>query len=47
MNLYETYRRVSGKRLAKLILKDKTMIILYVLVGIIVVGTIVTHYLGI
>lgn len=46
-NRYETYRRVSGKQLTKLILKDKTMIILYVLVGIIVVGAIVTRYLGI
>jgi len=46
-NRYEAYRRVSGKQLTKLILKDKTMIVLYVLVGIIMVGAIVTHCLGI
>lgn len=45
-NRYEAYRRVSGKQLAKLILKDKTMIVLYVLVGIVIVGAIVTHCLG-
>ena len=46
-NRYEAYRRVSGKQLTKLILKDKTMIVLYVLVGIIIVGAIVTHNLGV
>lgn len=46
-NQYEVYRRVSGKQLTKLILKDKTKIVLYVLVGIIIVGAIVTQYLGI
>lgn len=46
-NRYEVYRRASGKQLTKLILKDKTMIVLYVLVGIIIVGAIVTHYLGV
>lgn len=46
-NRYEAYRRVSGKQLAKLILKDKTMIALYILVGIIIVGVIATHYIGI
>ena len=46
-NRYETYRRVSGKQLTKLILKDKTMIVLYALAGIIIVGTIVTHRLGV
>lgn len=46
-NRYEEYQRVSGKQLIKLILKDKTMIVLYVLVAIIIVGAIVTHHLGI
>lgn len=46
-NQYETYRKVSGKQLTKLILRDKTMIVLYVLVGIIIVCTIVTHCIGI
>lgn len=47
VNQYETYRKVSGKQLTKLVLKDKTMIVLYVLVGIIIVCTIVTHCIGI
>ena len=47
VNQYETYRKVSGKQLIKLILKDKTMIVLYVLVGIIIVCTIVAHCIGI
>ena len=47
INRYETYRRVSGKQLTKLILKDKTMIVLYALVGIIIVGTIITYCLGV
>lgn len=46
-NRYESYRRVSGKQLIKLVLKDKTMIVLYVLVGFIIAGAIVTHCLGI
>ena len=46
-NRYEEYQRVSGKQLIKLIFKDKTMIVLYVLVAIIIVGAIVTHHLGI
>ena len=47
LNQYQTYRKVSGKQLTKLILKDKTMIVLYVLVGIIMVCTIVVHCIGI
>lgn len=47
VNQYETYRKVSGKQLTKLILKDRTMIVLYVLVGIIIVCTIVTRCVGI
>lgn len=47
VNQYETYRKVSGKQLTKLILKDKTMIVLYVLLGIIIVCTIVTYCIGI
>ncbi len=47
VNQYETYRKVSGKQLTKLILKDKTMIVLYLLVGIIIVCTIVAHCIGI
>lgn len=47
INQYETYRKVSGKQLTKLILKDKTIIVLYVLLGIIIVCTIVTHCIGI
>lgn len=47
INQYETYRKVSGKQLTKLILKDRTMIVLYVLVGIIIVSTIVTRCVGI
>ena len=47
VNQYKTYRKVSGKQLTKLILKDKTMIVLYVLVVIIIVCTIVTHCMGI
>ena len=46
-NRYEAYRRVSGKQLTKLILKDKTMIVLYALVGIIIVGAIVAHCKGV
>ena len=46
-NRYEAYRRVSGKQLTKLILKDKTMIVLYALVGIIIVGAIVAHCMGV
>lgn len=47
VNQYETYRKVSGKQLTKLILKDRTMIVLYVLVGIIIVCTIVMRCVGI
>ena len=46
VNRYEVYRQISGKQLIKLILKDKTMLVLYVLVGIIIVGVIVTHQLS-
>lgn len=46
-NRYEACCRLSGNQLTKLILKDKTMIILYVLVGIIMVGAIATYCLGV
>lgn len=36
---FENCKRVSGKQLIKLVLKDKLMIVLYVLVGLLIVST--------
>jgi hypothetical protein len=36
---FEDCKRVSGKQLMKLVLKDKLMIVLYVLVGLLIAAT--------
>lgn len=46
LNEFESCKQFSGKQLFRLILKDKVMIILYILVGIIVVLTGLSFMLG-
>lgn len=47
LDKFNSCKQISGKRLAKLILKDKIMIILYVLVGLLIASTVLAFFLGI
>lgn len=44
---YDSYIQMSGKKLVGLVFKDKTMIALFVLIGILIAGTIITYNFGI
>lgn len=46
LNKFDDCKRVSGKQLTKLVLKDKVMIALYILVGLIIVSTCLTFAFG-
>lgn len=43
---FENCKRVSGKQLIRLVLKDKLMIVLYILVGLLVASTVVAFMFG-
>lgn len=43
---FETCKRISGKQLAKLVLKDRIMIALYILIGVLVMCTCIAFVLG-
>ncbi len=44
---YDKCKRISGKQLMKLVLKDKVMIVLYILLFLIIVATVISFVLGI
>lgn len=44
---YESCRNMSGKKLRRLVFKDKTMIILFIVVLILIVGTVAAYLVGI
>lgn len=44
---YDAYKRISTKHLVKVILKDKAMIVLYVILVIIIIGAVTAYLLGI
>ena len=44
---YDAYIRLSGKKLVGLVVKDKIMVILFVIVGILVFGTVFAFSLGV
>lgn len=46
INLFDDYKRISGKRFVKLVLEDKIMISLYILLGIIIISTCLTYFFG-
>lgn len=46
LDKYDNCKRVSGKQLAKLVLKDKVMIILYILVALLIASTVLAFVLG-
>lgn len=43
---FETCKRISGKQLVKLVLKDRIMIALYILIGVLVMCTCIAFVLG-
>lgn len=47
MNRYDDYVHVFGRTLLKSVLKDKTMVVLYIIVALLIIGTIVSGVLGI
>lgn len=47
LNSFDNCKRISGKQLMKLVLKDKVMVVLYVLVGVLVVSTCLAFAFGI
>lgn len=44
---YENYKQLSTKQLLVLALKDNLMIVLYILLGLLIAGTIAAHILGV
>ena len=47
LNHFENYRRMTTKQLIKLVLKDRLMIVLFVLVGLLIAGTIIAYFIGV
>lgn len=47
LQTYNNCKHMTGKQLLKLILKDKVMMVLYIMLLAIIVGTIVTYLLGV
>lgn len=43
---FENCKRVSGKQLISLVLKDKLMVVLYVIVGVLVISTCLAFTFG-
>ena len=46
LNKFDNCKRISGKQLIKLVLKDKLMVVLYILVGLLVVSTCLAFTFG-
>jgi len=46
-NTYESYKQLSAKQLFALALKDRLMIALYILLGLLISGAIIAHILGV
>lgn len=47
MDRYDKYRKMSGNGLFKLIIKDKFMIIMFLVLAALIAGTVITNLLGI
>ena len=47
LNSFDNCKHISGKQLMKLVLKDKVMVVLYILVGVLVVSTCLAFAFGI
>ena len=46
LDKFENCKRVSGKQLISLVLKDKLMVVLYVIVGVLVISTCLAFAFG-
>lgn len=47
LNRFDNYRHMTSKQLIKLVLKDRLMIVLFVLMGLLIAGTIMAYLIGV